>query len=666
MQRSKSFYIGAALAMGSPLASMANDGEVDYFSMSLEELGNIEITSVSKRSEKASEVAAAVHVITQDDIERSGATSIPEALRLAPGVNVARAGAGQWAISIRGFNAQFTNKLLVLIDGRSVYTPLFAGVFWDIQDTLLEDIERIEVIRGPGGTIWGANAVNGVINIITKEAKDTQGSMVAYQHGLYEQKSSARYGGNIGDTTHYRAFVQQKHHRELELTDGSGSNDALDQWRAGMRVDMDQLSYGNLSISSELYQGSEDLDMLLPSLSGSFVSTEDDKWDVFGGHILANWEYSEGDNQYSIKGYYDLASRDTIVFENDTQTFDIDFNHSFGAWDAHDIIWGLGYRLVSTDVSSTDILSYTPGKRSDNLFSAFIQDKISLYEDEAFLTLGSKFEHNDYTGFEWQPSARLSWLIDDKNTIWGSVSRAVRTPSRASHDLSIAVAGIPSSSSPTGSLLFRQIGNEGVDSEELVAYEAGYRSQISDEFSIDIAAFYNDYNKLASDSQGAPFVATSSLFGTHAVLPFNVSNDSNGETFGVEVSADWQLNNDWKLSGSYSALEMDIEGGSIFVSGEGRSPHHQFNLETHYTPNANWEWDMLLYYVDELNPSSTTTIPDYWRFDTRVAYNFDNGISLSLVGQNLFDDRKQEFSEFVYNRPIEIPRTVYGRIGWKF
>lgn len=671
MRKLRSTFLQATLASVScllalPQLALADDAKDDLFSLSLEELSNLEITSVSKRSERASEVAAAVHVITAEDIKRSGATSIPEALRLAPGVNVARAGSDQWAISIRGFNAQFSNKLLVLIDGRSVYTPLFSGVVWDVQDTLVEDIDRIEVIRGPGGTIWGANAVNGVINIITKKAKDTQQALASYEQGTHEEKAAFRYGGKVGEDMHYRAFVQQKHNRDYKLANETNAGDDWDQWRTGMRVDMDNLSYGSLTVQSELYNGQEDHQMLLPALSGAYVNPVSDEWDVGGGHLLASWNYDTGVNQYSLTGYYDYASRNTVVFEDKTQTFDLDFNHSFKASDHHDMIWGLGYRLINTDVNGTDIISYDPATRTDNLFSAFLQDKVALITDELFLTLGSKFEHNDYTGFEWQPSARMSWLINDKQTLWGAVTRSVRTPSRATHDLSIAVAGVPSAASPTGSLLVRQIASDTVNSEELLSYELGYRVQPTEDLSFDLAAFYNDYPTLVSDSQGSPYLDSNATFGPHVVLPYLVGDDSKGTTIGFEISADWKASPHWMLSSSYSMLEMDIEGGSTFVSGDGRTPHHQFSLETHYTPDEHWEFDNMFYYVDQLNPSTTLEIPRYWRYDTRLAYNFDNGLSLSLIGQNLLDDQHPEFSSFVYNRQIEIPRTVYGKLNWKF
>ncbi|MDG1286864.1 MAG: TonB-dependent receptor [Rickettsiales bacterium] len=640
--------------------ALSNDSE-DLFSLSLKELGDIEITSISKRDEIASEAAAAIHVITQEDIKRSGATSIPEALRLAPGVNVARSGSGQWAVSIRGFNAQFSNKLLVLIDGRSVYTPMFSGVFWSVQDTMMEDIKRIEIVRGPGGTIWGANAVNGVINIITKEAKDSQGALAVYQHGLQEQNTSIRYGGEINKNTHYRAFAKQKHNRNYQLSSGVGADDKWDMWRAGMRVDSNELSYGDLSIQSEFYQGRENSDFFLPNLTGPRTEV-DDAFDTLGGHLQAQWSYLEGSNEYSIKSYYDITKRDTFIFEDTTQTVDIDFNHSFKAAQSHDMIWGLGYRLINSDIEGTDILSFSPANRTDNLFSAFLQDKITLLEDVK-LTLGSKFEYNDYTEFEWQPSARLGWKIDDTNYAWASFTRAIRTPGRTGHGVNIAVGALPT---PAGITLVQQIGNEATDSEKLYAYEFGYRTQPLDELSLDVTAFYHDYTTLGSDSLGTPFLATNPTFGSHVVLPLVIGSDSTAETFGIEVSADWKTTPHWLLSASYSALEMDVNGGSTFVSGEGLSPNHQVNLESHYTPDENWEFDTLLYYVDELNPTATTVIDDYWRLDARLAYNLDNGVSLSLVGQNLLEDQKPEFSSFVYNRQIEVPRTVYGKVNWKF
>lgn len=654
--------LGLTMASVAIFSSPVVADEVDYFSLSLEELADIEITSVSKREEKAAEVAAAVQVITAEDIKRSGATSIPEALRMVPGVNVARAGTGQWAISIRGFNAQFSNKLLVLIDGRSVYTPLFSGVLWDVQDTMLEDVDRIEVIRGPGGTIWGANAMNGVINIITKKAEDTQGEYASYLHGFHDQQANYRHGGKIDEDASYRVFAKQVHKKSFKAQSGGDSGDQHNQYRAGMRVDHKGLSIGELDVQSEVYRGTEDAELFLPSTALPYTRAQEDKYDVMGGHVLANWQHDDESNEYTLKTYYDYTSRDTLAFEATTHTFDVDFNHSFAMMDAHDIIWGLGYRLVVTDIDGTDIISYNPARRNDNLFSAFLQDKISLSDSVSF-TVGSKFQHNDYTGFEWQPSARMGWKVSENQFAWASFTRAVRTPGRSGHDLDIAVAA---TLTPFGPGVMRQMGNEGTNSEKLNAYEIGYRISPVKDVSLDVASFYHDYNVLGGDSLGTPYPSLNATFGPHLVLPIIIDSNSSAETYGIEVSADWQLNDAWKVSGSYSALEVDVDGGSTFVSGEGRSPKHQVNFEAHYTPDRNWEFDTYLYYVDELNPSQTVTIPDYWRLDTRLAYNFDNGMSLSLVGQNLLDDQKPEFSPFVYNQQIEIPRTVYGRISWEF
>jgi iron complex outermembrane receptor protein len=648
--------LGISLCL--PCNSFAS--EVDYFSLSLAELGDIQVSSISKREESAGKATAAIHVITQDDIKRSGATSLPEALRLSPGVNVARAGSGQWAISIRGFNAQFANKLLVLIDGRLVYTPLFNGVFWNIQDTMIEDVERIEVIRGPGGTIWGANAMNGVINIITKSAQDTQGNLASYQQGLQEQITAARHGGKIGDESYYRIFAKQKHNRNFVLADGTGANDSWEQWRTGLRVDSSELEFGEISFQSEFYQGTENSDFFLPNLTTG-RQLVDDKFDVMGGHLLTRWQYNEGSNEYSIKAYYDYTKRDLFIFEDQTQLFDIDFNHSFNA-DSHNIIWGLGYNLQVLDTVGTDFFSYAPAERTDSLISAFFQDKVQLHDDVSF-TLGTKLEYNDYTGFEWQPSARLGWEVNDDNFLWASFTRAIRVPGRPGHDLNIAVAA---QQTPQGTGLIRQIGDDSVDSEKMLAYELGYRTQPLENLSLDATVFFHDYITLASDSLGAPFLRNDVTFGTYPVFPLNAGDDSTAETFGFEIAADWKASRSLMLSGSYSAIEMDVNGGSTFVAGEGLTPNHQITLESHYTPDEHWEVDTMLYYTDELNPSVTRVIPSYWRLDTRVAYNFDNGLSLSLVGQNLLDDQHPEFSPFVYNQQIEVPRTVYGRVAWAF
>lgn len=660
----KKYVLSFALLSAVCTSAVAQEDVNDYFDMSLEELAEVKVTSVSKRSEKASQVAAAVHVITEEDIRRSSARSIPELLRQVPGLQVARAGSHDWAISSRGFNAQFANKLLVLIDGRTVYTPLFSGVFWDVQDTLLEDIARIEVIRGPGGTIWGANAVNGIINIITKSAKETQGAMLRASAGSHTQDTAVRYGADVGDEMHARFYASYKNVDEYERASGLGGADNWTQWRSGFRIDSELEENGSVKLQGGAYAGSEDSQLYVPSLvSPSLVSMVDDKFDVAGAHLLSKWQQTKGENEYSLQGYYDLATRQTFPFEHQTHTLDLDFNHSIATEGMHEWMWGLGYRLVHTDIESTPIINFSPAERTDNLFSAFFQDKLSLIQDELLLTLGSKFEHNDYTGFEWQPSARLTWLADKNNTFWAAVTRAVRNPSRATHDMEIAVVATPISATSNG--LIRQIADQATDSEDVLVYEAGYRTRPHEDVSLDFALFYNDYKTLVADRPGAPILQSDSFYGTHVVVPFTVNDNASGETLGFEVAANWQVNDQWLLSGNFSYIDMDLNGGSTFVSSEDNTPQHQVGITSRYSFNEDIEWDNFAYYVDELG-SGSSIIPAYWQLDSRLAWRPSEGIELSLVGKNLLDDRHPEFSGFVYQSQIEVPRTVFGKVTLQF
>lgn len=659
----KAFWL-ACLAVGTAMPAYAEEISGDLFDLSLQELGEIEVTSVSKRSEKASEVAAAIHVITSEDIRRSSATSIPELLRGVPGLQVARAGSHDWAVSARGFNAQFANKLLVLIDGRTVYTPLFSGVFWDVQDTLLEDIDRIEVIRGPGGTVWGANAVNGVINIITKKAEDTTGNMARVTAGSHYRDAAARYGEQIDEDTHFRLYASYKDYDEYNLANELGAGDEWNQWRSGFRLDSSTENRGDFSVQGGVYYGAEDARLFIPSLTSANLSSQvGDTFDVAGAHVLSTWEYVEGENEYTLLGYYDLATRNTFPFEHNIHTLDLDFNHSFSSGDRHSWIWGLGYRLIHTDINSTPVVNFDPQRRTDNLFTAFLQDEIALVENELLLTLGSKFEHNNYTGFEWQPSARIAWLPNSKNSVWAAITRAVNTPSRAAHDLTIAFSATPL---PTGgSALIKQVGNTDMEAEDVTSYELGYRTQPTKSTSFDVALFYNDYEHLGSDSLGAPRLEADSFYGAHLVLPFGVDNNASGETYGVELAADWQVMDQWLLSGSFTYLDMDLNGGSTFVSSEDNTPQHQFSVTSRYSFSEDLEWDNFFFYVDELG-SGNSVIPSYLQFDSRLAWRPTEGVELSLVGKNLLDSQHPEFGGFVYQSQIEVPRTVFGRVALAF
>ena len=411
----------AVLFAASAWAGKTEGYPVDLTELSIEQLMNIEITTAGRKSQRLSETAAAAFVITQEDIHRSGATTIPDVLRMVPGLQVARIDGNKWAVTARGFNGRFANKLLVLMDGRSVYTPLFSGVIWDVQDTMLEDIDRIEIIRGPGAAVWGANAVNGVINIITKPASDTQGGLLAAMSGTVEKGTvGTRYGGAIGEKGTYRLYG--KYFDRNGGVDAAG-DDTPDDWhafRTGFRTDWQSNTFHRMTLQGDLYEGKsgERLTYSLPTFP--FKNTENVDEKFRGGNLLGRWTYQEEENsEATLQFYYDRTYRSFEIIEETRDTLDLDFQHRTVLLDRHEIQWGLGWRITHDDIRNSFAVSFTPDSQTDNLFSAFIQDEIRFFEDKVRLTIGAKFEHNDYTGFEIQPSARALWTITKNHSVWG-------------------------------------------------------------------------------------------------------------------------------------------------------------------------------------------------------------------------------------------------------
>ena len=611
----------------------------------LEELLNTKVTTVSKVEERAFDAAAAIHVITKEDIKRSGLTSIPEILRLAPGVQVAQAGSGQWAISVRGFNSQYSNKLLVLIDGRSVYTPLFSGVYWDVQDTLIEDIKQIEIIRGPGATLWGANAVNGVINIITEEAVNTQGGYTNAIVGNNEQIASTRYGGKLTSNSKYRVYGKFLKRNQTEDLNGEESNDEWDMWRTGFRIDGSNSANNLYTIQGDAYTGSENHDLVLPTLTSPFRTTIADDEETKGGNILARWNktFSDGSNA-TAQAYIDYINRNVHYFDQQRFTYDFDLQYNLKKLGRHLITIGMGYRLVTDDLDGTTFLNYSPAQRSDHLYSYFIQDKISLIEEKLALTVGSKFEHNDYTGFEHQPSARLSYTPNLNHTLWTSVARAIRVPNRNMDDVNFLAAG-------TGAGYLTFVGNPDVKPEELIAYEAGYRAKLHKNFSFDIAGFYNSYNNLASNN----FLNA---------LTIEAGNQNNGKTLGYEVSAKWNVNKNMILAANYTNINMDIDSASASqVTSTLNTPTHQYGASVHINLPKNIQVNNHIYYNHKIQNGS---IPSYYRWDSNVKWQVRDNFEVSLVGQNLTDAQHQEFTAFTYSNQANIGRSVYVKLNYHF
>lgn len=601
---------------------------MQYKKMNLDELMDIslmnaEVTSVSKRESTIGQSPSAVTVITQDDIRRSGATSIPDALRMSPGLAVAQIDNSTWAISARGFNSSTANKLLVLMDGRSVYTPLYSGVFWDVQDTFMQDIDRIEVIRGPAGTLWGANAVNGVINVITKDAKDTQGLLLTGGTGNEERDfGGARYGWKLGDDAFARVYVKRFERDETALASGAGGADDWQQAQSGFRVDWQSTPQNHYTLQGDIYQGNRN------------NRTTDDT-DVAGGNVLALWTHKLANGgDLRLQMYYDRTERDIpLTFSENRDTFDIDFQYHFPWGTRHDITGGLGYRVTSDQVQNSAVVRFEPDHETEQVFSAFVQDEFQLLPDRLRLTLGVKVEHNEFTGFEVQPSARLLWTIDQRQAAWAAVSRAVRTPTRLERDLRI--------DTPLASLS----GSKGFESENVIAYELGYRAQPTDWLALDVATFYNSYDRLRS----LEFSSTN----------FTIGNGLNGITYGVEVGSTFKVADWWKFRAAYTYLQVHLNTDpdstdTTTVSSEGNDPQNQIYLRSSMDLPHHVDLDCALRYVSEL-PSQN--VPAYVAVDLRLAWRPNEHMEFAVVAQNAFDDQHPEFGAGANGH--EIQRSVY-------
>src|SRR5689334_8896139 len=533
----------------------------DVTQMSMEDLMNVQVTSVSKRAQSVADAPAASFVISQEDIQNSGARSIPEALRLVPGLEVARIDENKWASASRGFNGRFDNNLLVLIDGRSVYTPLFSGVYWNVQDVMLEDVDRIEVIRGPGATLWGANAVDGVINIITKPAKATQSGILTAEVGTEERTAEgARYGGKIGNSSYYRIYTKYFDWQPSYDATGKRANDGWDAVRGGFRMDIQPTGPNSLTFQGDLYQSNYNETLTIPSLNPPYSSTFPNDGDYKGGNLLGRWNHSFSRSSTALQVYFDNTNVvDNSLFTDHENVYDIDFQHDIHVGEAQELVWGMGYRSIQDANGSSFTVSLQPSHSNLNQFSSFLQDEISLFGRRLNVTIGSKFEHNSFTGFEVQPNIRFLGNISKNQSVWGAVSRAVRTPALTEEGLRLNEAVVPPGAPPFFSplpVVEAIFGSTQFQSEDLLAYEVGYRLQATKSLSLDIAAFYNDYANLRSAEPGQGFVEGNPI-PTDFVQPFVASNKMGGGTYGIEPFVEWKVLPKWRLLGSYSYLQMD-------------------------------------------------------------------------------------------------------------
>ncbi|MGZ8187668.1 MAG: TonB-dependent receptor plug domain-containing protein [Methylosarcina sp.] len=644
--------------------------EKTVYDMEIEDLMKVTVTSVSKKAQPLSDASAAIFVISNEDIKRSGATNLPDALRMAPGIDVARIDANKWAVSSRGFNGRFSNKLLVLIDGRSIYTQSFSGVYWENQDVMLEDVDRIEVIRGPGAALWGANAVNGVINIITKHSADTQGGLLTAGGGNQELGfGSFRYGAQLGADTTGRAYVKGFHRNEFNRPSGADAGDGWDKVQGGFRIDSLWTDRDDVTLQGDLYQGNINQDLRLASLQGpAFVELIDDTGQTHGGNVLGRIHHAFANgSDATAQLYYDVYHRAEGFDEETRYTIDFDFLHHFYLNDWNEISWGLGYRYTRSqnNLVLPNIFYVDPVNRGDPLYSAFLQDEIPLFKDTVRLNLGSKFEHNNYTGFEIQPTARLLWMPHRQHRLWAAVSRAVRTPSAIDSDLQLLAEVQPSGSannpSPFPMAMILQ-GNKEGKAEVLLAYEMGYRFTFSNFFSMDMALFYNDYERLRSFELGSP-----GMNGSILQQPVLSNNNSKGQTYGFETAASWTMLDWWRWDLSYSFIKTHLESNELFK--EAVSPQQKISLRSSITPWKTINLDLWLRYSGSsstFNIQQPVNIDDYVTLDLRLGWNPVKDIELSVTGQNLLDGSHLESVSETFVGPTEIQRGVYGKIEWKF
>jgi iron complex outermembrane receptor protein len=672
-----------------PLGSMAilfvlglsiPDGQAENITdLSIEELMSREVTSVSKTTQRFADAAAAVFVLSNDAIRRSGVTTLPEALRLVPGLHVARIDANQWAITSRGFNGRFANKLLVLVDGRTVYTPIFSGVYWEALDLPLADIERVEVVRGPGATIWGANAVNGIINVITKTARDTQGGQVSVSAGDEEQAVvDLRYGWQMHDNAAARLYA--RHARRDGLVDefGDDANDDWDLTRGGFRIDWLASMSHALTLQGDIYKADikRNYRLALPEEPGR-LGLRLDHGELSGHSLLARWEQTRSlASRMALQFYYQREQRDDVFTNYTLDTVDMDFQHEFAPSAQQELIWGLGYRHSRDQFIAAEVLDMDPDERSYNLFSAFAQDRISLFDDRLELILGSKIEHNTFTGWELQPSFRALWKASVNQRLWFAVSRAMRTPSRGEDDSIVNFLSLPASPG-TPPAIAELRGNSALNSEELIAYELGYRIWPTARLFIDVALFFNDYDDLRFailDPQGIT-VGPNGI-----VLPVPLVNGEQGRTYGLELTVDWRPQNWWQLQLGYSYLRADLEKAGNFDAatiipadlGDERNPRHQLSLRSSFDLFKGTELDLWLRYVDAISdlvvatPEGIGSVDDYFTLDVRLGWRFSENFEIFLVGRNLVDPTRVEYLNEANTFPVQTERSLYSQIRWGF
>ncbi len=644
---------GAALGQANDPSPSALAG------LSLEELMSVDVvvTSASRHAQSLTHTAAAVYVISAEDIERSGASAIPELLRLAPGVHVARIDTSRWAVSIRGFNDQFANKLLVLLDGRSVYTPMFSGTWWDVLDVPLADIERIEVVRGPGGPLWGANAVNGIINIITKSSERTAGGALELRGGNLDRALGRVRWGQWGESGGWRVWGQYSDRGPTQLQGGGEGFDGWHMGQLGFRVDRKLTDRDELLVQGAVHDGAVHWSPTFAAPPPFYVSTGRSHSNLTTASVQSRWTRSYDDGgEFLLGGFVDYSEREFHVsFEERTNVF----IESHRRWlvGAHDLTLGASVRTSSSDVRNGFVFSLTSPERTITRTSLFAQDQIELAPERWSLILGARLEHEDVVGTYLQPSARVLYTPSEHQTWWAAASRAVRTPSQVEQDIALVVGVIPG---PPDQFV-TYFGARDVEPETVDALELGYRARPHERLTIDATAYFKRYSDLIQYQQGAPIPS-----GLDVIVPFTASNVAEADSLGFELSAEWLARSDTRVSLAWTLQELDIKAtgaGSVSESEEGYSPSSNARLRVQHDFDDDWRADLLVWRVEQLENGN---VPAYWRLDLGLQRQLDGRGRLSVGVQNLFHDGEREFGTNLFGATNESVLAAYARLELGF
>lgn len=628
----------------------------DLTNLNMDDLMNVQVTTASKKAESLNQVPAAIYVVTADDIRRSGAANVPEALRLVPGVDVAETNSQDYAISIRGFNQTYSDSLLVLVDGRSIFTNVFGGVSWQAQDIPLADIERIEVIRGPGGSLWGSNAVNGIINIITKNSKDTLGTRLSVESGTHIDGNTvtARYGAAAGSDASYRVSALGFQRGHSLNPDGTPDYNDWQGGRASVRFDKGDDKSGKLLVEGDVFRINEDQQFLGTTAGVAQFAIKGD-YPYSGSSILANYEHANKDGSVtSIQGYYTHEDVQVALTAFRRDVYDVDFQDQLPTRDNNSVIFGAGYRAEPVNTDANNPVHFIPTRLIDRLYTAFMQDEIAL-KPTVHLTLGSKLEQNNYTGFEYQPNARIAFTPNDRHTLWASVARAVSTPSLLSRDVEISEGYVQPPGSPLPVEILA-LGNKANKSTAEVAEELGYRAQVTNAVTLDGTVFYNNYTNAQSEVPGTPYLTPTPLL--HIVQPVVFTNVGSAHTEGLEVAARVKASEALRLDLSYTYLDGKVPAYGVQIA----APKSEYQIHSYYNVSKKLDFDTSLYFYGK---GIDATLPSYNKLDVRFGYRPNDNLEISVGGRNILYGNHQQFGVILNVASDLIQNQIYGKVTWK-